>query len=98
MRGGKSLRASLKSGFSKAFRAIADANVTTIIAAIVLAIFGTGSIKGFAYTLIISIVVSMFSAIVITRFLLTRIVNLNIKKMALYVRVGGKKKNVSQEV
>lgn len=98
VRAGKSLRASLKAGFSKAFRAIADANVTTIIAAIVLAIFGTGSIKGFAYTLIISIVVSMFSAIVITRFLLTRIVNLNIKNMALYVRLGGKKNNVNQEV
>lgn len=68
---GKSLRLSLKNGFKKAFGAIFDANVTTIIAAIVLAFFGTGSIKGFAYTLAISIVVSMFSAIVVTKGLIS---------------------------
>lgn len=75
-RAGKSTRASLKSGFSKAFRAIADANVTTIIAAIVLAIFGTGPIKGFAYTLIISIVVSMISALLITKGILKLLLNM----------------------
>ena len=49
-REGRSLRSSIKSGFHKASTAIIDSNITTIIAAAVLAIFGTGSIKGFAYT------------------------------------------------
>lgn len=80
---GKSVRASVKTGFSKAAGAIMDANVTTIIAAIVLAIFGTGSIKGFAYTLAISIVVSMFTALVVSQGLFKLIVGIfpNGKKM-----------------
>lgn len=80
---GKSIRASVKTGFSKAAGAIMDANVTTIIAAIVLAIFGTGSIKGFAYTLAISIVVSMFTALVVSQGLFKLIVGIfpNGKKM-----------------
>lgn len=73
---GKSIRASLKSGFSKAASAIIDGNVTTIIAAVVLGIFGTGSIKGFAYTLGISIVVSMISALLITQILMKLLTNI----------------------
>ncbi len=69
-REGKTLRTSIKSGFNKASTAIIDSNITTIIAAAVLAIFGTGSIKGFAYTLLISIVVSMFTALVLSQVLL----------------------------
>ena len=69
-REGRSLRSSIKSGFHKASTAIIDSNITTIIAAAVLAIFGTGSIKGFAYTLLISIVVSMFTALVLSQMLL----------------------------
>jgi preprotein translocase subunit SecD len=65
-------------------RTIIDSNVTTIIAAIVIAIFGVGTVKGFGYTLIISIVVSMFTAIVITRWLLRFIIYLNIKNRKLY--------------
>ena len=80
---GKSIRASVKTGFSKAAGAIMDANITTIIAAIVLAVFGTGSIKGFAYTLAISIVVSMFTALVVSQGLFKLIVGIfpNGKKM-----------------
>ena len=63
---GKSLRASFKAGSHRALSAIIDSNVTTIISAVVLAIFGTGPIKGFAYTLAISIVVSMFTALFVT--------------------------------
>lgn len=82
---GKSMRAALKSGFHKAAKAITDSNVTTIIAAVVLAIFGTGAIKGFAYTLAISIVVSLFSALVITQFLLKLVLGIapNGKRMYL---------------
>ena len=67
---GHSVRSAINLGFQKAFSAILDGNVTTIIAGAVLAIFGTGTIKGFAYTLVLGILISMFSAIVITRFLL----------------------------
>lgn len=63
-------------GFKNAMSAILDANVTTIIAAVVLMIFGTGSVQGFAVTLLIGVLVSMLTAIVITRFLLTRVVRL----------------------
>ncbi len=60
-------RASIQAGYEKAFSTIADANVTTLIAAIVLFTFGTGPIKGFAVTLSIGIATSMFTAIVGTR-------------------------------
>jgi preprotein translocase subunit SecD len=84
-RAGKSLSAALDSGFKRAFTAIIDSNVTTLIAALVLMIFGTGSIKGFAYTLLIGICLSMFSAITITRFLLRNTLRLNVQKKSLYV-------------
>ncbi|MDC0178170.1 protein translocase subunit SecD [Woeseiaceae bacterium] len=64
---GNSPQASINSGYEKAFSSIADANVTTLIAAIVLLIFGTGPIKGFAITLSLGIVTSMFTAIIGTR-------------------------------
>ncbi len=67
---GKSIRSALKGGFKKATRAITDSNTTTLIAAFVLAMFGTGSIQGFAYTLAVSIIVSMISALVVTQGLL----------------------------
>ncbi len=69
-RSGKSIRSALKGGFKKATRAITDSNITTLIAAFVLAMFGTGSIQGFAYTLAVSIIVSMLSALVVTQGLL----------------------------
>ena len=70
---GKTLRASVDAGFKRAFGAILDSNITTIIAAVVLWIFGTGTIIGFAKTLLIGTVVSMFTAIMVTRFLLRQL-------------------------
>ena len=67
LRNGMSPQAAISSGYERAFSTIADANVTTLIAAVVLFLFGTGPIKGFAITLSIGVVVSMFTAIVVTR-------------------------------
>jgi preprotein translocase subunit SecD len=67
LRTGKSPRAAVEAGFDRAFSAILDANVTTIVAAIVLFQFGTGPVKGFAVTLTIGIAVSMFTAIFVSR-------------------------------
>lgn len=81
---GKTLRSSLNSGFSKALRTIIDSNVTTFIAAAVIAFFGIGTVKGFGYTLMLSIVTSMFTALVVTRLLLKFIIYLKIKNRKLY--------------
>ena len=70
LRGGKTIRAAIDSGFSRAIGTILDANVTTVIAAIVLYQFGTGPIKGFAVTLFWGIVSSFFTAVFITRLIL----------------------------
>jgi preprotein translocase subunit SecD len=70
LRLGNSPRASIDAGYSKAFSTIADANITTLIAAIVLFGFGTGTIKGFAITLTLGILTSMFTAIVGTRMVI----------------------------
>ncbi len=67
LRNGNSPQASIKAGYERAFSSIADANITTLIAALVLFTFGTGPIKGFAITLSLGIVTSMFTAIVGTR-------------------------------
>ena len=67
LRNGNTPQAAIRAGYEKAFSTIADANVTTLIAAIVLFLFGTGPIKGFAVTLSLGIVTSMFTAIVGTR-------------------------------
>ncbi|MBF8293668.1 MAG: SecD export rane protein [Bacteroidetes bacterium] len=65
--GGKTLRAAIDAGYSRAFTAIVDSNVTTFLTGVVLYQFGTGPIQGFALTLMIGIAASMFSAIIITR-------------------------------
>lgn len=70
LRNGKTLHAAIDAGFKRAFVAILDSNVTTLIAAVVLLYFGSGPIKGFAVTLSIGIVVSMFTAITFTRWML----------------------------
>ncbi|CAN5232959.1 protein translocase subunit SecD [soil metagenome] len=67
LRNGNSPQASISAGYDKAFSSIADANITTLIAALVLFAFGTGPIKGFAVTLSLGIMTSMFTAIVGTR-------------------------------
>jgi preprotein translocase subunit SecD len=64
---GSTPQASIQAGYEKAFSTIIDANITTLIAAIVLFSFGTGPIKGFAVTLALGIVTSMFTAIIGTR-------------------------------
>jgi preprotein translocase subunit SecD len=69
LRNGNSPQSSIRAGFEKAFHTILDANVTTFIAAVVLLMFGTGPIKGFAVTLTIGVVTSVFTAIVVTRAL-----------------------------
>ncbi|NLW25521.1 MAG: protein translocase subunit SecD [Clostridia bacterium] len=74
LRNGKTLRAALDAGFSRALRTIIDSNVTTLIGAIVLMYFGIGTIRGFALILMIGILVSMFTAITFTRFLLKQFV------------------------
>ena len=73
LRNGNSPQASIHAGYAKALSTIADANVTTLIAAIVLFTFGTGPIKGFAVTLSIGIVCSMFTAIMGTRAIINLI-------------------------
>lgn len=67
LRNGNSPQASIHAGYAKAFSTIADANITTLIAAVVLFSFGTGPIKGFAVTLSLGIITSMFTAILFTR-------------------------------
>ncbi len=74
LRGGKSLSLAIKDGFSKAYSAIIDGNLTTIITGIVLFIFGNGPVQGFATTLIIGIVTSFFCAVFVTRLLIEWIV------------------------
>ena len=86
-RAGRSAKASVRAGFKNALSAILDANVTTLIAAIVLLIFGTGPIKGFAKTLMLGVVVSMITAILITRFLMNQFVSAGATEMKLYTTV-----------
>jgi preprotein translocase subunit SecD len=69
LRSGNSPQASIRAGYEKAFSSIADANITTLIAALVLFVYGTGPIRGFAVTLSLGIMTSMFTAIVGTRVL-----------------------------
>jgi len=69
LRHGKTIRAAIDSGFKRVFITIFDANITTLIAALVLFQFGTGPIKGFAVTLSIGIVASMFTAVFVSRFI-----------------------------
>lgn len=81
---GKSVKGSIKTGFQKALSAILDGNITTLIAAIILSLKGSGSVKGFAHTLALSIVVSMFTALVITRLVMNAFYALGIQDAKLY--------------
>ena len=73
LRAGNTPHGSIDAGYEKAFSTIADANITTLIAALVLFLFGTGPIKGFAVTLSIGIVCSMFTAIIVSRVIINLI-------------------------
>jgi preprotein translocase subunit SecD len=76
---GKTSRTAFRAGSRKAFVTILDSNITTMICAIVLAVFGTGQIKSFAYTLIISIIVSMFSALVVSNGIMKLLIGMNVE-------------------
>ena len=84
LRSGKSVGAAVNAGFNRAVTAVIDSNVTTIIAAVVLYIFGTGTVKNFAVTLFIGIVISMLTAVTLTKFLLKQIVGFGVKNPVLY--------------
>ena len=84
IRAGKSAKAAIKEGFGKAFSAILDSNVTTFIAAAVLYILGSGTIRGFAVTLGLGVVISFFTALVVTRLLLYLGCGMGITNIKLY--------------
>lgn len=75
---GKTLRAAMNAGFTRAFTTIFDSNITTIIASLVLFMFGTGSIRGFAITLGLGVVLSMITAISLTQFMLKLLIGANL--------------------
>ena len=81
---GKTVLTSMKIGFHKAMSAILDGNITTLLAAVVLMALGSGTVKGFAYTLMIGIILSMFTALVITRWILFALYGLGIKNEKFY--------------
>jgi len=81
---GKTLSSAIEAAFARAWIAILDGNLTTLIAAVILFFFGTGPIKGFAITLSVGIIISMFSAVFVTKFILG-FVALKIRRVGLYV-------------
>ncbi len=89
LRSGKTLRASIDSGFKRAFTAILDSNVCTMITCLVLYNFGTGPIRGFALTLGLGVLISMFTAITVTRTLLFALVTIPAAQNASLYGVSG---------
>ena len=81
---GNGVRAAVKAGFSKALSAILDGNITTLIATVVLMALGSGSIKGFAVTLMLGIVLSMFTALFVTKMLLNSFLELGVQNPKMY--------------
>lgn len=81
---GKTVRSAIKIGFEKALSAIIDGNVTTLIAAVVLYIKGSGTVMGFAQTLAIGIILSMFTAIFVTRWILYGLVSLGLDNVKFF--------------
>ena len=81
---GTTVSMSIKNGYKKAMSAIVDGNVTTFIAAVVLMILGSGTVKGFAYTLMISILISMLTALVITKYFLQALYAMGLKDKKFY--------------
>lgn len=89
-RGGKSIMAAYHAGFKKALFAILDSNVTTVIACILLMLLGTGSVSGFALTLLVGVLISLFTALVVSRGILKYFINLNSYNAKLYNLKRGK--------
>ncbi len=88
---GLSVRSAIKNGFQKAFSAIFDGNITTLIAAFVLMWLGSGTVKGFAYTLALGIVVSMFTALVVSRILVNAVYAVGVRDEKFYGRAKVRK-------
>lgn len=84
LRAGKTVKSAIDSGFKRAFTAIFDSNVTTLIAAGVLYFLGTGTIVGFATTLGLGVILSMFTALTLTHFLLNRMIDFKIRNPKVY--------------
>ncbi len=89
--GGKTVSSAIKIGFQKALSAIIDGNVTTLIAALVLGLMGTGAIKGFAQTLALGIILSMLTAVFVTKLLLNALYAIGLQNEKLYGTVKEKK-------
>lgn len=88
---GISVKSSIKIGFQKAFSAIFDGNITTLIAALVLMWLGSGSVKGFAYTLAMGIVISMFTSLVVSRLIVNALYALGFSNEKYYGRAKERK-------
>ena len=88
---GNSVGSAIKAGFSKAFSAIFDGNITTLIASFVLMWLGSGTVKGFAYTLAIGIVASMFTALVVSRFLINALYAIGVTDPKFYGKAKERK-------
>ncbi|MBR4027234.1 MAG: protein translocase subunit SecD [Lachnospiraceae bacterium] len=88
---GKTVSSSINEGYKKAMSAIVDGNITTFIASIVLMILGSGTVKGFAYTLMISIVLSMFTALIISKYLMKALFAIGFKDKKYYGRAKERK-------
>ena len=86
LNGGDATKQTIESGFKKARSAILDGNITTLIAAVVLILMGSGTVKGFAYTLAIGIVLSMFTAMFVTLWLMRAVFALGVKDAKFYGR------------
>lgn len=84
LKNGKTVKSAIDSGFKRAFTAILDSNITTLIACAVLFFLGTGTIVGFATTLGIGVIVSMFTALTVTHFLLNRMVDFHVRNPKAY--------------
>ncbi|MBI3996396.1 MAG: protein translocase subunit SecD [Candidatus Omnitrophica bacterium] len=89
LRAGRPLSLAIRAGYDKAFSAIFDSNVTTVLAAVFLYWFGTGPIRGFATTLTIGLIASMFTAIVVTRIIFDGLLHLNaFKQLRMFQFLG----------
>ena len=84
LRKGKSASSAVKAGFHNALSAVLDSNITTVIASVVLYYFGTGSVKGFALTLLIGVILSFLSAVFLSQFFMGRLVRMGATSPALY--------------
>lgn len=91
---GKTVRSSVDIGFKKAMSAILDGNITTLLAAVVLGLKGTGTVKGFAQTLALGIVLSMFTALVVTRLILKALYAIGLKDVKFY-GIAKEKKSIN---